>query len=132
MNSRHRIISASLGFWLFFTSSPVYANNEAVILGPEDIYLKPGEISKIELETENFDTDNQISWKLEYADNNCVTLDNDGTVHAENSGSALVSATLDNGNQKSIQVHIADDPESIFFREKYIQIPAGYSHGTTP
>ena len=104
------------------------ADSNAYINGPYEVWFKPGESRKIQLQLENYDEGvNTITWTAKYINNNCITLDSDGTITANDYGNANIIATLDNGNDAWITVKVSADPEEIVIeREKvYLNIQTG-------
>ena len=108
-----------LVLFMVFSILPVRANEYARVTGPNRIWMKPGETTKIQLETEDFEEGvNTVTYRLTNTKSDCVTLSSDGTLTANSYGSNSVEVTLDNGYQTYISVTISPDPEAVTFDQR--------------
>ena len=96
-------------------------------VGMNDIVLTPGETLKLDysLTSPNDDTSDEIvTFELDYANNDCIAVDENGIVTALRYGEAYVRARILCGDSVGYYITVAADPEEIHFKnpENYMAL----------
>ena len=93
------------------------------------ISMKIGEDKQLTYTLRPSDATEKPQFTLNYADNNCITVDSNGWVHANSYGSASVYATIANGSYLDYRITVAPDPETMSFeKENYTGIAGKYRY----
>jgi hypothetical protein len=93
------------------------------------ISMKIGEDKQLSYILEPSDATEKPQFILDYANNNCITLDSNGLVHANDYGRASVYAQIANGNSVYFSITVAADPETMSFeKENYTGIAGKYRY----
>ena len=72
-------------------------------------------------------SDEVVTWSLDYADNDCITVDENGLVSARAAGTGSVSATTLCGYSTSFYINVYADPVSLSFTKPMNYLRKGYS-----
>ncbi|MDO4413700.1 MAG: Ig-like domain-containing protein [Erysipelotrichaceae bacterium] len=95
----------------------------------DDIYIGVGDTKQLEYTLSGADTsDEVVTWSLEYANNNCITLDENGLITAVAGGRARVRATIMNGRSTSFYIIVYEDPQTLSFKNETNYLDKHYSH----
>ena len=70
-------------------------------------------------------TDEEITWKVNWADNNCVTVDQNGYVTATATGNASISATIKNGEYLNYCITVKEPFKELYFKKTDYYLPVG-------
>lgn len=84
--------------------------------------MKPGESRQLQWRVYPDNADETPVFSLEYADENCISVTEDGLVTALNYGSGQVVGRLANGFSVYYNVYVSDDPVSLYFDERHIAV----------
>ena len=96
-----------------------------IIAEKPSVSMKIGEEKKLSYILEPSDATEKPQFILDYANNNCITLDSNGLVHANDYGSASVYAQIANGRQAAFSIAVAEDPWTLSIGSQNFTVTAG-------